>query len=242
MIEDTRKIPWPELSLCLETIGTSAFIPHVSELLTGPLSVMQCMVFAYDNKHMKCMLSLNFQREELAVPLGGAYINDGYKNDPNMQQIQAAEEGRQHIVRLSDVTDRLSAAYREKYFNRPGIVDKVSHIRRYGNRTFYINFYRGQAAGPIESQDLLADDDFIAFLSSLLTRHFESSDPRSQTGPLTFLSNREQQVCNAILKGQKTEQIAHGMGLSPHTVTTYRKRAYQKLGISSRGELFLLCT
>ncbi|MCY0151317.1 LuxR C-terminal-related transcriptional regulator [Hoeflea alexandrii] len=35
--------------------------------------------------------------------------------------------------------------------------------------------------------------------------------------------------------------IAGELGLSPATIVTYRRRAYGKLGISSRGDLFALC-
>ncbi|MEX1663169.1 helix-turn-helix transcriptional regulator [Thioclava sp. 15-R06ZXC-3] len=45
----------------------------------------------------------------------------------------------------------------------------------------------------------------------------------------------------SLLAGKKAELIAGQLGVSPVTVTTYRKRAYDKLGIASRGALFALC-
>jgi len=38
-----------------------------------------------------------------------------------------------------------------------------------------------------------------------------------------------------------TVEIARDMGVMPATVITFRKRAYAKLGVGSRGELFARC-
>jgi len=38
-----------------------------------------------------------------------------------------------------------------------------------------------------------------------------------------------------------TEAIAGEMGVAPSSGVTFRRRAYAKLGISSRGALFQLC-
>ncbi|NLW05604.1 MAG: helix-turn-helix transcriptional regulator, partial [Pseudomonadaceae bacterium] len=59
--------------------------------------------------------------------------------------------------------------------------------------------------------------------------------------PLAFLSERERQVCAAVLQGKKSETIAYELEVAPSSVVTYRKRAYDKLGISSRAQLFALC-
>ncbi len=52
------------------------------------------------------------------------------------------------------------------------------------------------------------------------------------------LTQRERQVILRILDGVTMEQIAEDLGLKPSTVVTYRSRGYEKLGVSSRRELF----
>jgi DNA-binding CsgD family transcriptional regulator len=52
------------------------------------------------------------------------------------------------------------------------------------------------------------------------------------------LTARERQVILGILDGGTAEHIAAELGLRPTTVITYRSRAYEKLGVSSRRELF----
>jgi DNA-binding NarL/FixJ family response regulator len=78
-------------------------------------------------------------------------------------------------------------------------------------------------------------------LSGLIVKHYLLNRKMLAQGPLAFLSHREQQVCQAVLQGKKNEIIADELGVSLNSVVTYRKRAYEKLGISSRAQLFALC-
>jgi DNA-binding CsgD family transcriptional regulator len=51
------------------------------------------------------------------------------------------------------------------------------------------------------------------------------------------LSPRERDVLGAIARGGSTAEIAAELFLSPHTVRDYVKTVFEKLGVSSRGEL-----
>jgi DNA-binding CsgD family transcriptional regulator len=54
------------------------------------------------------------------------------------------------------------------------------------------------------------------------------------------LTVRERSVCLGILTGYTSEAMAINMSISINSVLTYRKRIYEKLGITSQNELFLL--
>ena len=54
------------------------------------------------------------------------------------------------------------------------------------------------------------------------------------------LTGREKEVCLRILSGFSSEAIAAELGISLHSTLTYRKRAYERLGISSQSELFAI--
>jgi DNA-binding NarL/FixJ family response regulator len=51
------------------------------------------------------------------------------------------------------------------------------------------------------------------------------------------LTSRERDVLGAIARGGSTAEIAAELFLSPHTVRDYVKAVFEKLGVSSRGEL-----
>jgi DNA-binding NarL/FixJ family response regulator len=52
-----------------------------------------------------------------------------------------------------------------------------------------------------------------------------------------LLPRREAQVCSRILYGLSSAGIALHLDVSEQTVKTYRKRAYERLGIGSEREL-----
>lgn len=54
------------------------------------------------------------------------------------------------------------------------------------------------------------------------------------------LTGRELDVCARLLQGMTQEGIACDLGLSLPTVKTYRNRAFSRLGIHFRNELFAL--
>jgi DNA-binding CsgD family transcriptional regulator len=43
-----------------------------------------------------------------------------------------------------------------------------------------------------------------------------------------------------VLRGMTADGIAADLGVSCHSVITYRRRAYVKLGITTQGQLFAL--
>lgn len=54
------------------------------------------------------------------------------------------------------------------------------------------------------------------------------------------LSKREAGVCARVVMGYTNNATSLSLGLSHHSVATYRRRAYSKLQITSQSELFAL--
>lgn len=59
----------------------------------------------------------------------------------------------------------------------------------------------------------------------------------SDDTPFEHLSNREVQVMTMMSSGFKVGQIADSLSLSPKTISTYRRRIFQKLGVQNDVEL-----
>jgi two-component system invasion response regulator UvrY len=55
--------------------------------------------------------------------------------------------------------------------------------------------------------------------------------------PLEQLSQRETQVMLMVIKGNTTQEISDSLHLSPKTVSTYRYRLFEKLGVTNDVEL-----
>lgn len=67
-----------------------------------------------------------------------------------------------------------------------------------------------------------------ALADSVATRHGSAHDQ---------LSDREMQTLVLIAEGRKLSEIAERLSLSPKTVSVYRARVLEKLGLSSNAEL-----
>jgi len=61
-----------------------------------------------------------------------------------------------------------------------------------------------------------------------------------EINPLDTLSRREIQVLMMVAQGIRTQEISEILNLSPKTISTYRKRLYEKLGVSSDIEMLHL--
>jgi two-component system invasion response regulator UvrY len=64
-----------------------------------------------------------------------------------------------------------------------------------------------------------------------------SALPGSESSPFELLSQRELQVMMMLTHGQNNRQISESLCLSPKTVSTYRYRLYEKLGVGNDVEL-----
>jgi two-component system invasion response regulator UvrY len=61
--------------------------------------------------------------------------------------------------------------------------------------------------------------------------------PGGKASPFETLSPREIQVMLMLTQGQKPQSISDNLCLSPKTISTYRHRLYEKLGVSNDADL-----
>lgn len=123
-------------------------------------------------------------------------------------------------------------------------------IRLSSTQTVQVALYRVGASHyrPGEVESLAA----ISQVMGSLYRRFRSRAGERRQQPQSMvaqslqelaahmLSPRELEVITLIVEGQSGENIARMLGVGEETVKTHRKRAYQKLGVKSHVELFVL--
>ncbi len=68
------------------------------------------------------------------------------------------------------------------------------------------------------------------------------ANERDTTSPtaIDLLTRRELQIVLLVVRGEGTKQIAHRLGISPYTVTSYMKRIFCKLNCRTRAEMAAL--
>lgn len=78
------------------------------------------------------------------------------------------------------------------------------------------------------------------FISSRIAQEIALQSMRKTTDPFETLSGREQQVLMMILEGKSNQFISDALCVSPKTVSTYKVRLQEKLGVNNDIELLRL--
>jgi len=88
-----------------------------------------------------------------------------------------------------------------------------------------------------------AIDDVLSgrqYLSSHAALEMATLEDSEQPSPFSALTKREFEVVQLILEGKRNRQVAEALFISEKTVSTHRKNAKEKLGISTTTELVRL--
>lgn len=232
-----------KLLSALEYLGNGDFTLYLLDWLHDDVGVEQCMVFYCSSEaKVSTLLFKDFASNESAKRLAEAYIgNRRYLQDPNFDIFKACEPGELTVSRLSALSPDMSLSYKKMFFDEPGFQDKLAIIYGTDQGNYYVNLYRRSSQFDADFNDEELTEKLARLVMTLLHKHYQMNQKLLDEGPLAFLSEREQQVCKAVLRGLKNEAIAAELGVATSSVVTYRKRAYEKLGITSRAQLFALC-
>jgi DNA-binding CsgD family transcriptional regulator len=109
-----------------------------------------------------------------------------------------------------------------------------------------INLYRGERDASFTDSDLDVLQAWGMPLLATVQVHIRTGAGLPQTAPvagtacLAGLPRREREVCEGMLRGWTYDGIAADLGISAGTVKTYRDRAFDRLGLHHRNELFAM--
>ncbi|MDE2199499.1 MAG: helix-turn-helix transcriptional regulator [Rhodospirillales bacterium] len=229
------------LSRCVDHLGGAGFYEPFLALVAEVIGADQCMAFAYHPTGATCLLSRNFLETARGAGLHRAYLAEGFRADPLRPRLEAMTPGAARLVPLAETIGEMSAGYRARYYEAPGLADKLAVLLVDQTRRLIVNFYRGAGRPRFGEEHPPLPPGLVELAAHLFRAHLAARPSGGVPAPLAALSERERQVCAGILAGRKTEAIAGQCGIAPNSVVTYRRRAYVKLGISSRAGLFALC-
>jgi DNA-binding CsgD family transcriptional regulator len=219
---------------CLALVGQQGFVAAWLDL-TADLGADQAMVFSYQGDHAACLMARNFQQARVGQRLALDYLDGWFRQDPLFVQVLALLPGQVEVMQIDLLTSPMSAPYRARFYGNPGLDGKLAILAAGEGLRLAINLYRR------DMRDWQPEAAILRVLARLALLHFARRETGGVPDALMALSERERAVCLGVLAGQKAEVIAHALGVAPTSVVTYRRRAYDKLGISSRGELFAIC-
>nr|WP_321442865.1 helix-turn-helix transcriptional regulator [uncultured Cohaesibacter sp.] len=231
------------VEFCLSNIGEMSFLDGFLSI-AREVNATQTTVISYNEEKPKYLLRHNFRVAPIADILVQIYLKGAYKHDPVYKKICSLPNNSVEVQIISNMLQTFPDIYRSSFENllveivpEAGLISKIAILCVGEKEKMAVTFYFD---GPIGEN---MNTPFWSIIGRLSLLHFEHVN---QSGPafppvLMSLSEREREVCRGILSGKKAERIAADMDVAPSTVVTYRKRAYEKLGISSRTSLFEIC-
>lgn len=123
---------------------------------------------------------------------------------------------------------------------------KILTLTVYGNEPYPSRLLEAGALGYLtkdcSAHEMLSAIRTIArgerYIYASIARQMALSGLDGQPkNPFAKLSQREVQVMMMVTAGRKLQEISEALCLSPKTVSTYRYRLYEKLGVSNDVEL-----
>lgn len=150
--------------------------------------------------------------------------------------------------------------HRRAIYTRHGLRERVSLIQGDSARSLLaVNFYRGTQQPAFLDREIDLLGSVSPILVAAVERHLVFRHCACAAGPdadtdsdtaastddpapplLASLPRREREVCQRMLRGWTYDGIAADLGISSGTVKTYRDRAFERLGLHYRSELFAL--
>lgn len=248
---DSLALSAPTLDDAILTIGTERFAGSLFQILRQKLAIRQLVILRYRPGQDVEPLAMEADRSD-GAPLRGRvdeYVRRLHPQDPFRRQL-APSPNRLVDVRAVAARDVRDEEYRERLFTRAGLTSKLSILVRERDFALSISLYSDHNHGPFCPHEARWVHECRGLIGAAVQRHYslEHSGLADDIASLTEaflgidltspLSSREASVCAHIVKGFSNLAIALELGLSVHSVATYRRRAYSKLGVTSPTELF----
>lgn len=180
----------------------------------------------------------------LVLRCGQAYIDHYFRHDPLFEPLRAAPGQVGHLL----AEDIRCVPYREAIYLSNNMIERVSTLYLdEQQRPVLFNLYRHRDQGCFSDRELQMCEAFSPALLQLLRGHLAVSALNQATDYEQQLFQRcpeltpqEMKICSRLLRGMTHAGIAADLSIKESTVKTYRNRAFERLGINFRSQLFAL--
>lgn len=173
-----------------------------------------------------------------------AYRDGLYRADRSFAEPLRQLPGQSLLMAHVRATD-MDRTHRQRIYEPHGMRERVSLIAPWGREgLFTINLYRHEHQPGFDADDFAQLRTLAPTLHACARRHATLASAaapdveQALLGLCPTLPPRELQVCVRLVNGLSHDGVAADLGVSTTTVKTYRNRAFRRLGIHFRSELF----
>lgn len=243
-----RTVPDTMVSL-IDAVGTRGFAGAVLDTLKPLIPAGSWNAYQVGAQcQPRLYFSASREVPDRTVHCWQAYLSGPHTRDRTLLWDGAGAGG----AYLSHITaDEIPDDHRHRVYEAHGMAERISIVRpQPEGPVFAVNFYRHRHQSAFRDCHLAALEEVGPMLLALARKHAELAPPDDGgrdwvtywRGRLrldaTKLTERELDVCARILAGWSLDGIAVDLGVSLTSVKTYRQRAFARMGIRFRNELF----
>lgn len=237
------------IAAMVSRLGERDFGPHLLSTLHPLLPAASWSVYQVGaGCEPRLFLSASLDVPDTTRDCWAAYLSGPVREDCSLS-FEAAGAGHAQLCHISAA--EVPREHRARVYEAHGVAERVSVVESGGDGAlFAVNFYRHAHQRPLSDGQVATFEQLAPALLALTRKHVAlcgaslAAQPSMATlrrrlqqldAPLTA---RELDVCTRLLRGMTHDGIAADLAVSAETVKTYRNRAFRRLGIHFRSELF----
>lgn len=232
----------------LEAVGTDQFgtVIHDSVMaVTGGVR----RIYLFDATGRENSNLQYFFGEPQLKEMLPAYSRHFHNVDPVCDAYDAAPALSDVAIQRIQPSDIVPEDFRRRFFDQAGIVERVSIVQRGPSAWRVMNVSRHRSSGVLSDREMDALVGLACLALPMLPLDRRRSAARAPCRSelerrfarlYPCLTQREKEVCARATMGLSVEATALDLGIAKTSVMTYRKRGYQRLGITSVHELCAL--
>jgi DNA-binding CsgD family transcriptional regulator len=238
--DDTMDAGQRALAGLIGALGAERFAAAALEALNGPLQAGSWSVYrVWRDRPPVLHLSASRGVADTTQLCFAAYHDGLYRRDRSFDAVR----GEAAVLHMR-ADDAPSTEHRDVIYRRHRILERLSVAARDDDGALLaVNLYHHEHQGAFSARERDTFARLAPLLWSAVRRHVAlaapARDPRTALrSACAALTERELDVCERLLRGWSHDGIAADLGLSVATVKTYRARAFERLGLHFRSELF----
>ncbi len=232
----------------IDRIGAPGFAADALALLAPLLDIGSWAVYTtFAERPPLLHLAASHGGPDTTGDCFAAYRDDGiWRADTSFAAAHdRCHRGRAVLLRMR-ADEAPTAAHRDAIYRRHGLVERLS-VARLGSdgAMLALNLYRHRRHGSFADAEIGRLAAIAPALLSAVARHVAWPAPAAPRSARTLLTERcaaltarELDVLERLLQGLTYSGVAADLGLSVASVKTYRARAFGRLDIHFRNELF----
>lgn len=264
---DSTALPAHALGSMVHRLGEPGFAQQVLQSMRPLMPVASWSVYRTGPRSQPCLyMSASSEARDTTRDCWWAYLSGPYLRDSTWNHGDAA--GPRAATALCHITaQEVGGEHRALVYDAHGMAERVSIIEHQEDGgIFAVNFYRHQHQHALDDAQIGQFEAIAPALLALAHKHIALTQAHGSAAGTAAaaappppklrhtlpalrmrllqaqadLTPRELDVCARLLQGMTHEGVASDLALSLATVKTYRNRAFARLGIHFRSELFAL--